>query len=166
MNKYILTSLCTAFLVGSSGMVQAASCVSSPSCESLGYIMSASECSGVAAIKCPWDTTKVFCDKDPCADVVAVIIPANGVCNAWSAKCPKKCMGWTCNAGYINDGKRCFKDIGEEIPMPVGCSVGHRRLVCDGREYCCPESLGYVNCSNMNSGIQKCFIKNELEAKI
>lgn len=163
MNKYILTSLCAAFLIGSSSMVKAASCVSSPSCESLGYIMTASECSGVAAIKCPWDTSKVFCDKDPCDDIVGLTVPANATCHTISVKCPKKCMGWSCNAGYTEvnstSGKYCAKSL---PPVePVGCSAGHRLLICGGREYCCPNSMGYVTCEQMNAGAQKCFIKNE-----
>lgn len=35
------------------------SCTTAPSCESLGYVNQASDCS--ASLKCPFDTSKVFC---------------------------------------------------------------------------------------------------------
>jgi len=38
-------------------------CVSLPSCASLGYTKNTSSCSGVPTIKCPYDTSYVFCYK-------------------------------------------------------------------------------------------------------
>lgn len=39
----------------------ASNCTSAPDCSSLGYTKTSSDCSGVDTIKCPFDTTKVFC---------------------------------------------------------------------------------------------------------
>ena len=41
----------------------ATDCTPVPDCVSLGYTKSASDCSGVTSIKCPFDTSKVFCQK-------------------------------------------------------------------------------------------------------
>lgn len=41
----------------------ATDCTPVPDCVSLGYTMSESDCSGVTAIKCPFDTSKLFCQK-------------------------------------------------------------------------------------------------------
>lgn len=38
-----------------------ASCENSPSCESLGYVMTMQECSG-PALRCPFDNSKVYCN--------------------------------------------------------------------------------------------------------
>ncbi len=51
--------LTTAFSV-TEGMAQ--TCAIPPTCESLGYTMSEADCEG-AVIKCPFDTTKVYCPK-------------------------------------------------------------------------------------------------------
>lgn len=41
------------------------SCTASPDCASLGYSQTAAECSGKAAIKCPFDINKMYCKKTP-----------------------------------------------------------------------------------------------------
>lgn len=45
-----------------SGRSQAQSCLTQPSCDTLGYKQSASDCSGIEQVlKCPFDQTKMFC---------------------------------------------------------------------------------------------------------
>ena len=41
--------------------VQAQTCVTPPTCESLGYTLTDAECKGRTVIKCPFDLSKVFC---------------------------------------------------------------------------------------------------------
>lgn len=41
----------------------ATDCTPVPDCASLGYTKSESDCSGTTSIKCPFDTSKVFCQK-------------------------------------------------------------------------------------------------------
>ena len=49
------------FSFGISSQTLAQSCAIAPTCESLGYTQSASDCSGKPTLKCPFDTTKMFC---------------------------------------------------------------------------------------------------------
>lgn len=46
-------------------------CAIAPTCESLGYTKTEKDCAGVASLKCPFDTSKVYCttydDLDPLA---------------------------------------------------------------------------------------------------
>lgn len=165
MKKYILTTICSALLAGSSATANAASCTPTPSCDSLGYTKTASQCSGMPSVKCPWDTAKMFCDEDPCTNVNQVIVPANASCSTYSPVCPSKCTAWTCKIGYVKDGNSCKVQNLDPIE-PIGCGTGTRLFVCDGREYCCPTSLGYSSCADIKGGTYKCFIKNELESPL
>lgn len=55
----VMTGLCLL----TAGEVFAAACTTPPDCASLGYTMSASQCEGVSSLKCPTDSSKVWCDK-------------------------------------------------------------------------------------------------------
>ena len=46
------------------GKVQAQSCVKTPTCAELGYAQSESDCGGKTILKCPLDTSKVYCPSD------------------------------------------------------------------------------------------------------
>lgn len=41
--------------------VQAQSCAVPPTCDALGYTKTASDCSGMSVLKCPFDQSKIFC---------------------------------------------------------------------------------------------------------
>ena len=51
----------------------AQSCVTLPTCETLGYKDTADKCDGTAMIKCPFDTSKVFCRSVPTTKVCDTI---------------------------------------------------------------------------------------------
>ncbi len=58
-------------------------CTPTPDCATLGYTKTASDCSGVAAIKCPFDTSKVFCEKEQLTktcDKIGDILYGDGTC--------------------------------------------------------------------------------------
>ena len=58
-----------------SGTANAAvSCATPPSCEEMGYTMSASDCSGVNALKCPSDYTKLFCGSASSASTPTCVV--------------------------------------------------------------------------------------------
>ena len=62
--KYLGVSLSAlAFSLSYGLTANAQTCVTPPSCETLGYTDSADKCDGDAMIKCPFDTSKVFCRK-------------------------------------------------------------------------------------------------------
>ena len=57
-------------------------CTPTPDCVTLGYTKTASDCSGVASIKCPFDTSKVFCDEKTAkaCDKIGDIAYSDGTC--------------------------------------------------------------------------------------
>ena len=61
MKNLILASVCFSAMLLNIQNVQAQTCVTPPSCYSLGYTKTVSQCSGKAMLKCPLDTTKVYC---------------------------------------------------------------------------------------------------------
>ena len=58
-------------------------CTPTPDCATLGYTKTASDCSGVAAIKCPFDTSKLFCEEKiltKTCDSVGDVLYGDGTC--------------------------------------------------------------------------------------
>lgn len=56
--------LVMAFSSLTSFKVQAQSCIKTPTCAELGFAQSASDCNGKTMLKCPLDTSKVYCPSD------------------------------------------------------------------------------------------------------
>jgi hypothetical protein len=63
MKNLILASVCFSAMLLNIQNVQAQTCVTPPSCYFLGYTKTVSQCSGKAMLKCPLDTSMVFCDN-------------------------------------------------------------------------------------------------------
>lgn len=61
MKKLFFTSVSTIAILLMSKTTFAQTCSTPPSCATLGYTKSSSDCSGQPMLKCPLDTTKVFC---------------------------------------------------------------------------------------------------------
>ena len=57
-------------------------CTPTPDCATLGYTKTASDCSGVASIKCPFDTSKLFCEEKilKTCDSVGDVLYGDGTC--------------------------------------------------------------------------------------
>lgn len=73
-------------------------CSDSPDCASIGYIMSASECSGKKMIKCPWDEAMVSCQK-----------------SSWNTE-----VEVACGVGKVlYEDKKCYQS-GKTSKMPIG----------------------------------------------
>lgn len=51
-------------------IANAQTCTPAPSCGDLGYTMSLTDCASIEHIKCPFDMTKVYCNKE-CAKKIA-----------------------------------------------------------------------------------------------
>lgn len=146
------------------GTAMASDCTPVPDCNALGYTKTAAGCPS-GGVKCPWDITKMHCADtpiiaDPCEGITAVTVPSNATCTATTTTCPSKCTGWTCNEGYSKVGNTCKKPL-SPLPNPGGCPATSTLLTCGGREYCCPASTGYSNCSQMNAGVQKCLVSSD-----
>lgn len=61
----------------------ALNCTASPDCASLGYTMSAANCTDGVKVACPTDTSKVFCKTvQSCNGKVGDIIYGNGACSS------------------------------------------------------------------------------------
>lgn len=58
-------SLAAILLLNGNHALANLSCTASPDCTSLGYSQTAAECSGKAAVKCPFDISKMYCKKTP-----------------------------------------------------------------------------------------------------
>ena len=96
-NKKVLLLILIELLWKSSSSF--AACTSSPDCANLGYTMTAAECSGLPTIKCPFDTSKLFCiktrdessQKTKACDSVGDILYAAGNC-AFDVNNPDKSL--------------------------------------------------------------------------
>lgn len=75
-----------AFSVGATAAAAAESCAVPPSCDSLGYTKTASDCQDMSTLKCPFDTSKVFCvsaDELPSSNcAIGDILYSDKTCNA------------------------------------------------------------------------------------
>ena len=61
LNKKMLLLSLLGLVCGSENSF--AACQTAPDCATLGYTMTAAECSGLQTLKCPFDTSKLFCIK-------------------------------------------------------------------------------------------------------
>ena len=64
MKKYLL--LCSALTMASSAQAADLNCTALPDCADLGYTQTEADCEGFFALKCPFDTSKLFCGGDKC----------------------------------------------------------------------------------------------------
>lgn len=76
-----------AFSVGATAAAAAESCAVPPTCDSLGYTKTASDCQDMSTLKCPFDTSKVFCvsaDELPSSNcAIGDILYSDKTCNAY-----------------------------------------------------------------------------------
>lgn len=113
------------------GVVQAA-CVTGD-CSAMGYTKAESNCTG-DIIRCPFDTSKVFCKNKPsctvnnCAGFTLAKCPDNAQCSSCTktnADCSTNGTSYkitSCDAGYVQNGNTC-----ESSPSPcenVTCEAG------------------------------------------
>ena len=61
MKKELLMFGSLLCLMSGIGAVRAQTCATPPSCASLGYTMTSSDCSGLPTLVCPFDASAVFC---------------------------------------------------------------------------------------------------------
>ena len=116
-----------------SGPSYAAECTSAPDCAALGYTMTVSDCGDKAYIKCPFDTSKIFCQKD----IVCTV--AN--CAACKQGSGTQCA--VCKSGYELNGTTCRKS----------CSSGYYRSTTScSSNYCFSQD---------SAGCGKCVLKDD-----
>lgn len=67
----------------SASAIAALDCTQAPDCASLGYTMTAADCTDGVKVACPTDTSKVFCEAvQSCNGQVGDIIYGNGACSS------------------------------------------------------------------------------------
>lgn len=103
-----LTSLCGAvvlFPVGNTTAQTPGQCAIAPTCGELGYEQNAADCTGQHMLKCPFDTSKVFCGGDACAADFALSSCDTdiGTCE----ECGGKYKYTSCNSGWTLNGANC-----------------------------------------------------------
>ena len=94
------------------GTVHAAesTCTATPTCESLGYTQTSTECSGKTSVVCPFDKTKYFCDS-------AII----GEIRIWPTSTPPK--GW-----LLCDGSAVSRTKYAKLYAVIGSTFGQNQM--------------------------------------
>ena len=145
MKHYIKCLLLGTVII--SGPAYAAECTSAPDCAALGYTMTASDCGEKAYIKCPFDTSKIFCQ----ADIKCTV--AN--CAACKQGSGTQCA--VCKSGYELNGTTCRKS----------CSSGYSRSVTScNSNYCFSQDIaGCGKCTYKNNCSGYYFSREEAEKR-
>lgn len=100
----ISIALCLAVSLNANGA--SAECVVPPSCESLGYNMTAAQCGKYTTLKCPFDATKVYCSIENCpSEYHLYSCPTYASCS-W---CGNKAKIVDCSKGYLYKNGNCAK---------------------------------------------------------
>lgn len=117
------------------GTVHAAesTCTAAPTCESLGYTQTSTECSGKTSVVCPFDKTKYFCDSAIIGEIRIwpTSTPPKGwlLCDGSAVSRTKYAklyavIGTTYKHGYSSTSSSTFPlpDLGGRVPVGVGTS--------------------------------------------
>lgn len=63
MRKELIATLSMLGSLAASGAAAAQTCATPPSCETLGFTKSETDCEGLEALKCPFDQSKLYCPQ-------------------------------------------------------------------------------------------------------
>ena len=63
MRKELISTLSILGSLAASGAAAAQTCATPPSCETLGFTKSETDCEGLEALKCPFDQSKLYCPQ-------------------------------------------------------------------------------------------------------
>lgn len=150
-SKKILAMLWSFSLTLSSGTALA-TCVTGD-CTSLGYTKSASDCSGVDYIRCPFDVSKYYCVKptctvNTCEGYPLTTPPQNAKyssCTKRDSNCAEQGTVYkidSCNDGYVQSGNGCesVSSSPEDLCAGITCSTG---VSC---QYGCAEYTTGTSC--------------------
>lgn len=105
MKQKLETALVLALSL-TAGVATAQVCATQPTCEGLGFTQKASDCTGNLVLKCPFDTSKVFCGGSACDSSYIY-----SSCNEGKGTC-SECGGLykytSCNSGWeLNSLRDC-----------------------------------------------------------
>ena len=118
-------------LTGYTPGLNAQSCTAAPDCTTLGYAQTAADCKGQQMLKCPFDTTKVFCGGVACpADYT---LSGCETAAGSYVSCGTKCKYTSCNYGWSLSNGNCIANscsgyydiyVGEERGTFISCKAG------------------------------------------
>ena len=111
-----------AVLLVTAAEASAQTCTEAPGCAELGYTQTASECSGKAMVKCPFDSAKVFCGVSKSCDELGYTMTTAQCSGRKYVTCPYDTSKVVCDTGAI---------IGE-IRLWAGSSAPKGWKICDG----------------------------------
>ena len=120
--SYLLLSSAAVLLV-TAAEASAQTCTTAPSCAELGYTQTASECSGKAMVKCPFDSAKVFCGVSKSCDELGYTMTAAQCSGRKYVTCPYDTSKVVCDTGAM---------VGE-IRLWAGSSIPQGWLKCEGQ---------------------------------
>lgn len=86
----------------------ALSCTTPPSCDTLGYKQTASDCIGNYILKCPFDNSKVFCGAKDCSSYK--LSSCSNTIGTFES-CRDKCKYTSCNLGWRLENGNCTENI-------------------------------------------------------
>ena len=113
MRKELIASLSMLGSLAASGAAAAQTCATPPSCETLGFTKSETDCDGLEALKCPFDQSKLYCPqgggKDTCETVPGTIVYSDGTISE-SVIADKIPIGVV---AYVKDGIRFVVSLTE-----------------------------------------------------
>ncbi|MBQ8662157.1 MAG: tail fiber protein [Alphaproteobacteria bacterium] len=119
--SYLFLSSAAVLLV-TAAEASAQTCTTAPSCAELGYTQSASECSGKAMVKCPFDKTKVFCGVTKSCEELGYDKTTTQCSGKKTFVCPYDAAKVACDSGAM---------VGE-IKLWAGSSIPKGWRYCNG----------------------------------
>ena len=111
-----------AVLLVTAAEASAQTCTEAPGCAELGYTQTASECSGKAMVKCPFDSAKVFCGVSKSCDELGYTMTAAQCSGRKYVTCPYDAAKVVCDTSAI---------IGEIRLWPTATAPKGWKI-CDG----------------------------------
>lgn len=149
MRKTSLLISAAALLLGA-GTATAAedyTCATPPTCASLGYTDTVANCSGKKMLRCPFDTSKVFCSGDCVSEGYTHGGPAGSLLNQ-GCLLGQKIVSCPYDSQY-------YKCTGEATSVEKSCeALGYKKAATSGFVAClngstkvlCPSDSGYYKC--------------------
>lgn len=124
----------------------AQTCTTPPSCNTLGYKQSASDCTGQQMLKCPFDNSKVFCGGVACPEDYT--LTGCETKKGTFTSCGEKCKYTSCKAGYSFSNDDCITITCYGYPIT---SCDSTKGACSTSDYCMKGTTKYYKYTSCNT---------------
>ncbi len=127
-----------------------------PTCESMGYTMTEATCNSKdkAVLKCPLDSSKVFCGLTACDMVTEKTCGSDYTCNGYHPTCSSKCNSCRCTALTPSDWST-YNLLSRPMDGTCGSYGYKQKKWCDTTRYKC--------CSKLDAS-QGCLVEMVLDS--